>query len=69
MKKLVLLFVVVLLLATCVNMDMVWQPDKTYSALDIVLVKVGDTYQSYASIQANNKGNYPPDTMKTWWDQ
>lgn len=69
MKKVIGLLVVVLVLASCVNMDMVWNPTTTYNALSVVLVKVGDTYQSYASLRDGNAGNYPPDTKGVWWDQ
>ena len=70
MKKLIVIMVLaILVLSACVNMDMAWMPGKVYNSLDIVLVKVGDTYQSFASLQDNNVGNYPPDTLKVWWDQ
>jgi hypothetical protein len=67
MKKLVVLLLMIsILLAACVNTAMIWGSDHTYKALDIVLVSNGETYLSYASLSDGNKGNYPPDSP-VWW--
>jgi hypothetical protein len=57
-----------LLLVGCVNAAMIWDESATYGALDIVLVKEGGWYVSYASLQDNNTGHYPPSSPE-WWDQ
>ena len=69
MKKLIILVLVILALAACVNMQMVWNESTPYGAGAQVLVKVNGIYETYISLQDRNQGNYPPDTLKVWWDQ
>jgi hypothetical protein len=65
-KILAIMLLSVLLLAGCVNAAMIWEGNYTYRALDIVLVKDGDWFVSYASLQDNNTGHYPP-SAPDWW--
>lgn len=47
----------------------VWHADVTYSKGEEVLILEGAWCETYISLSDKNIGNYPPDTLKVWWDQ